>query len=311
MFCVNCGEVHEPSHKFCKHCGASLASNLGGADTSASRHPSAGAGPIPEQLSLENLNMTECMVITESSSASSTEYVSECVTASAQMDPPYALFVTFGISSSLLASVALFIFGESIAERKWVAPIVTVLALVLGTVVAKYALSRWRRISELETLSGRDSKRPPRVLRTGLALILLMMSGAISFGFVIGENRIEAAALSADLQRMNELGDRISNARNGVERTIHSYVQMYRTIEPDVEDLNSTFNRLKEELAVYDSKFPSHHEQTANTIASMDIGSRRMSLLKQQIAVAKALDLLAPQQQYQDREFSASLHETA
>ena len=96
---------------------------------------------------------------------------------------------------------------------------------------------------------------------------------------------------------MKSVGDRISKARSAVEATIQSYTQMYRSIEPDVEELDSTFRRLKTELAAYDGKFPGQHEETSKSIAGMDKGLRRMELLRQQIKVAKNIQALDPNQQ--------------
>jgi hypothetical protein len=97
---------------------------------------------------------------------------------------------------------------------------------------------------------------------------------------------------------MGTVGDRISKARNAVEATIPSHVQMYKTIEPDVQDLESTFRRLKTELALYNGKFPAQHEQIAKNIRGMETGLRRMALLKQEIEVSKQIEALGPNQQF-------------
>ena len=93
-------------------------------------------------------------------------------------------------------------------------------------------------------------------------------------------------------------GNRISKARGAVEATIASYLQMYKAIEPDVEELESTLRRLKTELAVYDRKFPAQHDQTSKSIAGIETGLRRAALLKRQIEVAKQIDALGPRQQF-------------
>lgn len=35
MFCVNCGQRYESSHRFCKHCGIALLCDVGGSDSQA------------------------------------------------------------------------------------------------------------------------------------------------------------------------------------------------------------------------------------------------------------------------------------
>jgi hypothetical protein len=121
-----------------------------------------------------------------------------------------------------------------------------------------------------------------------------MLAGAVLVGIVIGQNRTEAAQLSADLKRMAEVGDRVSKARTAVGSTMESYVKMYEAIEPDVQDLEATLQRLKSELGIYDSKFPSQHETTAKSIVGIETGMQRATLLKQQIEVAKKISDLPP-----------------
>jgi hypothetical protein len=117
-------------------------------------------------------------------------------------------------------------------------------------------------------------------------------------GAAIGQSRDEAMHLAADLERMTIVGNRISKTRSAVEATIASYVQMYKAIETDVQELDLTLRRLKTELGVYDGKFPAQHEQTAKSIAGMETGLRRTALLKQQIDVSKQIDALDPGQQF-------------
>jgi hypothetical protein len=89
-------------------------------------------------------------------------------------------------------------------------------------------------------------------------------------GAAIGQNRSEAVQLTADLDRMNTEGDRISKARNAVEATIPSHVQMYKNVEPDVQEFEPPLRRLKTDLALYDGKFPAQHEQTSKSIVGME-----------------------------------------
>jgi hypothetical protein len=141
-------------------------------------------------------------------------------------------------------------------------------------------------------------RRHRRVLRNSAIIILLLFTSAAIVGAAIGQNRAESVQLAADLGRMNTVGDRITKARNAVEANIPAYVLMYKTIEPDVQELDPTFRRLKTELALYDGKFSAQHEQTFKSIAAMETGLRRMTLLKQQIELAKQIEVLNPSQQF-------------
>jgi hypothetical protein len=65
-----------------------------------------------------------------------------------------------------------------------------------------------------------------------------------------------------------------------------------------VQELDSTLRRLKTELGAHDGKFPTQHDQTSKSIASMETGLPRTALLKQQIEVSKQIDALDPSQQF-------------
>jgi len=100
--------------------------------------------------------------------------------------------------------------------------------------------------------------------------------------------------LGADLLDMRALGDRISKARVAADETVDGYVQMYISIEPDVDHLESVLNHLTGELATYDAKFPQQKQQTSETISGKNTELHRMALLKQQITVARIIENLDP-----------------
>jgi hypothetical protein len=129
-------------------------------------------------------------------------------------------------------------------------------------------------------------------------IVLLFFFISAILGTVISQNGEEAARLSADLEHMSTLGDRISMARNAVEPTIPSHLRMYKAIEPDVRDFESTLSRLETELRVYDAKFPEQHLQTQKTSAVVDIGLRRARLLERQISAARQIEVIDPNRQW-------------
>ncbi len=129
-------------------------------------------------------------------------------------------------------------------------------------------------------------------------MTLATFTGAAAVGAAIGQSRAEAIQLAADLHHMTAVGNRISKARSAVEATIASYVQMYTAIAPDVQELETTLRRRKTEFGVYDGNFPAQHEQTSKSIAGMETGLRRTTLLKLQIDVSKQIDALDPAQQF-------------
>lgn len=206
--------------------------------------------------------------------------------------PPYARFTAQLIGSCVLLSVFAFELADGAIRHQWNARF-TSLVFICGCVVAAIAQRTWRRVVTIER-DDVSRRRHRRLLLAGSVISVGMLAGAVLVGIVIGQNRTEAAQLSADLKRMAEVGDRVSKARTAVGSTIESYVKMYEAIEPDVQDLEATLQRLKSELGIYDSKFPSQHEATAKSIVGIETGIHRATLLKQQIEVAKKISDLPP-----------------
>ena len=128
--------------------------------------------------------------------------------------------------------------------------------------------------------------------------MLLFLSMSASIGYVIGQSGAEAAQVWADFAQMRTLGDRISKARtpNG-DQGIPWYVEMYKSLEPDVTSLDIVLHRLASEYPSYIARFPDGDVQAPKTMSDLNIGIRRMALLKQQIAVAKTMDGLNESQQ--------------
>ncbi len=207
--------------------------------------------------------------------------------------PPYARFTAQLIGSGVLLSVFAFELADGATRHQWNAVPFTSLVLICGCVVAAIAQRTWRRVVTIER-DDVSRRRHRRLLLAGSVISVGMLAGAVLVGIVIAQNRTEAAQLSADLKRMAEVGDRVSKARTAVGSTMESYVKMYEAIEPDVQDFEATLQRLKSELGIYDSKFPSQHETTAKSIVGIETGMHRATLLKQQIEVAKKISDLPP-----------------
>ena len=139
-------------------------------------------------------------------------------------------------------------------------------------------------------------KRRRRVMVTSSVIVIGLLAGAATVGRVIGQNRAESVQLTTDLKHMTDVGERVSKARSAVDSTMDSYVQMYEAIEPDVKEMETTLQRLRTELGLYDTKFPAQHDDTSKSISGMDKGLQRVMLLKQQIEVAKNIDTLQASQ---------------
>ena len=286
VFCVNCGKAYEPSHKFCNHCGYLVPLSAGPSEDDGAHDQPRAAGaasdvvaedpvrPDAEQLPIP----VGPMPVVESA--------------------PYALFVSLVLGSVLLISALVFDVAEALVRNRWENTILAVAATLGAALLARSARAAWHRVVVIEPETDAMVKRlHRRVLRNSVIVSLLFFVSAAIVGAAIGKSRDEATRLTADLERMNTVGNRISKARNGVEATIASYAEMYKSIAPEVHDLEATLERLKAELGIYDSKFPAQHEQTSKSIAGMETGLRRTALLKQQIEVAKQIEALDPSDQ--------------
>ena len=212
---------------------------------------------------------------------------------------PYGAFVLSLLSSSLLVSVMIFNVADALARQRWEATASTAVATLAAILLARSAWKAWGQVIQAETETDANLKRRHRnVLVTGLVIAVLFFIISATVGTAIGQNRVEASQLEADLGRMAAVGDRMTKTRSAVDATIPSYVQMYKAIEPDVEDFELTLLRLRAELDVYDAKFPNQHPQTLKTIAGVETGLRRAALLKQQIAAAKQIEFFGSSEQW-------------
>ncbi len=281
LFCVNCGKPYDPSYKFCNYCGYLL--------------------PPAEKV---RINPAVSVVDDNSSPASVTpnsEFSNESPPVTPLENPPtrsapYAAFTIQFLASTLLLSCAIFVVVEALAHDRWSQAeigFLTVAFLGAGT-GAIVARRTWARVTAAEPTGNVTVRQHRRMLIKSavIGVLFFMVSGVV--GEAIGHNRAEAAQLGADLLDMRALGDRISKARVAADETVDGYVQMYISIEPDVDHLESVLNHLTGELATYDAKFPQQKQQTSETISGKNTELHRMALLKQQITVARIIENLDP-----------------
>ena len=331
--CVNCGEPCEPTDRFCNDCSSLFPSGIGQIDgrspsqmhlalapldisADVPEDPPASVRELPAS-SERTLAFVAAGAVEEVPTAPSPILERERApvdiaaqspddkSTSATGPPaqpesaPYAIFISLVLGSALFISPLVFNTAQAFARNRWDSTISIVVATTAAVLLARSAWSAWRRIVVAEP--GEDDmlkRRHRRVLGTSGVILVLFFTASAIVGAAIGKSRVEAVQLSVDLERMTAVGNRISKTRSAVEATIASYIVMYKAIEPDVQDLESTLGRLITELGVYDGKFPTQHEQTAKSIAGMETGLQRVTLIKKQIEAAKQIDALDPGQQF-------------
>lgn len=289
VFCVSCGKAYEASHAFCNHCGHALPSIEGQATGQAMPDEPISNTSAPPSLNAE----TQTYHLRDEPATLAPDWLALPKT------PPYANFVLLFLGSSLCISGVIFNITDEFSRKRWEATTSTVVLTLVAALFARIALGQWRRVVALEPENDPTFRHCHRRLIRNISVIIFFIfaTGAI-IGIAIGRNRADAAQLATDLGRMSSVGARISKARNNVEPTIAAFIQMYKTIEPDVHELEAIFQRLKTELALYDGKFPDQHAQTLTSIGTMETGLRRMVLLKQQIEIAKRIETLDSEQQF-------------
>jgi zinc-ribbon domain len=210
---------------------------------------------------------------------------------------PYGTFVLQSLACSFLIAVACFAVCVSSLTTMWnVWMLATV--LVVTAILAKASAGSWRGITIQEPRADTTYRKRHRRLiacLVGTTVVLLSLGGL--FGWIIGKNRLQIQMLDTDLENYSTLGKKISAARNVANATIPEYVEMYKSIEHDVNEFDRQLPQLSEELGQYDREYPEYHKQTQESIKNVEITQRRMKLLEQQIAVAKSIDSSGPEQQ--------------
>jgi general stress protein CsbA len=209
--------------------------------------------------------------------------------------PPYAAFAIRFLSASIVGSFLVVNLADAIARGHWVAKVYTIILLVIAILFAKSTSAVWHQIITTEPETDPALKRiHRRVLRRCAVMFILLFTAAAAVGSAIGTSGSQEIKLTADLAQVQVVGSRISKARDSVEPTVASHIQMYRTIEPDVLGLNAALQKLRDDYRIYDSKFPEQHKTILANQADVETGLQRMAILELQIGVAKQIDALDP-----------------
>jgi Double zinc ribbon len=284
-FCVNCGKPYDQSYKFCNYCGHLLPD----AHFQSKREPPA-REPVKEPSSLAQSQQAQ-PTVTDNSLPSSLKV----------WKVPYAAFTLWFLASVGSCSCAFFTAAYAVGRNSFGDITITLFTFsLIATVFLVAAMKRtWNKVvlSESSADAGRKWRRN-RILIKAAVLAILFLSMSAGVGYVIGLNGAEAAQVLTDFAQMRTLGDRISKARspNG-DQGIPWYIEMYKSIEPDVTSLDVVLHRLTNEYPSYIEKFPDGDTEGPKTMSDLNIGLRRMALLKQQIAVAKTMGGLSPAEQ--------------
>jgi len=248
--------------------------------------------PIPSSTPTQNIATTQLTADAQPTAETTLASVSVST-----KSPPYAKFVILIFLACLFASAGVFAFFDASA-RNSTAIRIEILSGALTLIFAWFSWTAYKVIPDSESKSDPKYKhRSRKALVTSLILIVLYLGLAALLGSVIGQNRTEAVRLNSDISHQKELAGRITEARNGVSNSIQSYLDMYARIESDVNDYSSTLLRLRQEISIYNSKFPEQAASMQKYSNTIEREIRRSSLLQKQIASAKRIGSLDVDQQ--------------
>jgi hypothetical protein len=285
MFCGRCGAPIPVDSRFCPRCGNAVL---------VVQH-SVPPPAIPATIAASNRSTAPDVT----GNAYLTSQPVLAATASPESRPPtYAVFAVQILSSALLASLVVFNVADEAARGHWSSTLPSIVAALILLFVVGLVVKGWHRLRDTDRENNVSYGK--KILSRGVVFTLLFMFTAGIVGNAIGRNGDEAAQMASDFRTMSLVGDRISQARNAVDRTIASHVEMYKSIEGDVEQFDTILQRLRTEINLYDGKFPSQHDETAKSIQSIEIGIKRATLLKKQIEVAKEIEPLGPDAQWDE-----------
>jgi len=212
------------------------------------------------------------------------------------LEPPYAAFTLWFLAFLLLSSAAALLTALALAanNRGTVTPGITCLLIAILCCVNSWR--SWRRIVNSEAPSDPQTGRAhKKIRRAAIVFAVLFLCVASGFGTVLGKYRTRLAALEADLNQVDILGQKISSLRTE-HKYIEDYISMYEEMEPDVRRMTAAVQRAQQELHWYDDTYPANHKTTQESLKSYAIAAQRMDLLQQQIAMAKRLDKTDPGQ---------------
>jgi hypothetical protein len=235
---------------------------------------------------------------TQSTSATpETTEATQVVSSAKGASAPYARFTVQSLIFCLCTSVGVFAFFDALA-RNTTAFVVEAVSIVLSLFMGWIVWKTWKNILKSESQNELKFKHRVRnALVTSLVFFFLYLGLAALLGSIIGQNRAEAAQFNFDIENQKELAARITKARSAVSDTIPSYLAMYAGIESDVNKYSTALLRLRNELPVYNSKFPNEAAAMQKYSNTIEREIRRSDLLKKQIAAAKQIALLYEYQQ--------------
>jgi hypothetical protein len=259
MFCPICGTAYPTEHRFCNQCGSPLPTNASPQDVTST---GTAVAPAHEQSILPIAQESEPQAPVPS-------------------HVPYASFLIASIIAILLLSAIAFSVAQCWALNSWNAIKIAALLAALSIITFKLGAQKWQLIR-------------PAVNNNRLKLVLAFISlsfvlASALFGLELGSTRAKLIALEQDWSHLSVIGDRISDHRSHIERTIPAHLEMYRNLSSDVLDFRATVARLLQDEQEYEAQYPEFHDQAESGIKNLRVAERRGLLLQKQVEIAQKI----------------------
>ena len=285
MICTGCGNGCHEGDKFCQRCGTFLSGQQG----SYAAAPMFGAGasqPTP---------MTgSATAVSPAPSSSNLDNPSSSYSTEAHpiQPAPYASLMGLWLVAIVCFSMALFCFvlaGEMhFAGRN---------LLVAGQLAGAAFVAFWFSLKKRKQIKlGPQSAGLRSLARASACIGVMFCSVAVGMGVQLGSKRAAFLALMDDWAHLQQVGQHISDKRNGVRAEIPAYLDMYKAITADVQDLQATAKKLLEEEERYQTKYPEYTAAATKEMADLRTTQQRAALLSQQIQIAEKMSIQGEQE---------------
>jgi hypothetical protein len=136
-----------------------------------------------------------------------------------------------------------------------------------------------------------ESKGLRSLTLASICICLMFCSVAVGMGVQLGSRRAAFVALMNDWKHLHQVGQRISYKRNRVSANIPAYLDMYKAISADVQDMQATTQKLLEEEQRYQTEYPEYSDTATKEMADLRIAQQRAALLSQQIKIAEKMSI--------------------
>jgi hypothetical protein len=285
MICSGCGNECHEADKFCQRCGTFLSEQQGSyaaapmfGAVASQPTPMAGSAaavsPAPSSSSLGN----------PSSSYSTEAYPIQ--------PAPYASLMGLLLVAIVCFSIALFCFVLA-----WKMHFAGRNLLVAAQLAGAAFVAFWFSLKQRRQIKlGQQSAGLRSLARASICIGIMFCSVAVGMGVQLGSKRAAFLALMDDWAHLQQVGQHISDKRNQVPVEIPAYLDMYKAISPDVQDLQATAKKLLEEEERYQAEYPEYSANATKELADLRITQQRAALLSQQIQIAEKMSIQGEQE---------------